>query len=102
MGYHPDLDQWLIAESKGSDLPTAEEQLENTLKGVLAKEPAAPGRIELQVYIKANQYDKLVTVGMAGYYLRSDDNFLGFFDEDDMWQYSAPLGIRISVVREGD
>lgn len=101
VGYHLGLDRWLVGESKGSDLVTAEEQLANTLIGLLAKEPASSGKIDLQIHIRGEQFDKLPNEGLSGYHLQSNDNFLGHYNEEDIWQYSEAFGIRIMAIREG-
>jgi hypothetical protein len=107
VGYHPELDRWLIAESKGGNLEDAEAQLANTLQDLLTKEPGALGRAELRVYISANQYDMLggeppQSLGRGGYYLREVDNYLGTYDEKNMWSYRELRGIRILAVREAN
>jgi hypothetical protein len=82
VGYHLGLDRWLVGESKGSDLVTAEEQLASTLIGLLAKEPASSGKIDLQIHIRGEQFDKLPNEGLSGYHLQSNDNFLGHYNEE--------------------
>ena len=84
VGYHPQLDRWLIAESKGSDLDAAEKQLQNTLLALVSKEPQAVGKISLQVHLRANQYNKLPGVGLGGYRLNGLDKYLGHFVEPDV------------------
>lgn len=102
VGYHPQLDQWLIAESKGSDIQAAEKQLANTLSSLLARQPQSAGKIDLQIYVKAEQYDRLPTVGLGGYYLLAIGDYLGTYDESDVWNYSAVAGIKLLAVREGE
>lgn len=65
LGYHPQLDEWLIPESKGSDMDAAYEQLNNTMKGLLAKQSVARGKIVLQVHISSQNYTFLSRDGMA-------------------------------------
>lgn len=102
VGYHPQRERWLIAESKGSDLDTAEKQLLNTLIGLLSKVPRATGKIDLQVHVRANQYDKLPGLGLSGYRLNGLDHYLGHFIEGDVWHYVEVAGIKVVVVREGN
>lgn len=104
VGYHPQLDGWLVAESKGGDLEKAEAQLKNTLSGLLAKISDAVMITDLRVYIRAEQYDKLsnhlpASLSLGGYYLRSNDSYLGNYDESNEWVYRELTGIRILAVR---
>ncbi len=107
VGYHPQLDRWLIAESKGGNLDIAEAQLANTLLALLSKEPDAAGRVEVRVYISAHQYGQLrgeppKSSGRGGYYVRDVDSYLGTYDEKNRWAYREIWGIMILAVREGD
>jgi hypothetical protein len=73
-------------------------QLQNTIKGLLGKNPGAAGNIDLRIYTNSAQYQKLLQEpnGLAGYQLR--DGFLGWMDEaTNSWQYAEINGMRIGV-----
>jgi hypothetical protein len=100
IGYNPQTGWWLIAESKGSDLEKAEKQLTNTLNGLLIKESRATGKITLQIHIKGDQFSKLHSLGLSGYRLRDEDQFLGSYDDYKVWHNSEIDGIRVMAVKE--
>lgn len=105
VGYHHRLDKWLIAESKGGNLEPAEAQLENTIRGLLARELKAKGKIELRIYISADQYAKLFddpieANGCDGYFLRGSDPYLGIYGFGSVWSYIEIEGIRVLTLRE--
>jgi hypothetical protein len=99
VGYHPQRGFWLIAESKGSDLDVAYKQLEETLRALLAKEPGAVGSVDLRIYMRSQQYQKLLDTGLSGYYLR--DHFLGCIEGNEVFQFLTLQDMRIQVRREG-
>jgi len=69
VGYHPEQGNWLIAESKGGDNEAAYLQIANTLRGLLTRETTAVGNTELQIFISAQQYERLSLSGLSGYWV---------------------------------
>ncbi|HEX9989564.1 MAG TPA: hypothetical protein VGE45_13945 [Chloroflexia bacterium] len=100
VGYHPKLDRWLIAESKGSDLWSAEIQLANTLTALLDIQVVAKGMIELHIYTKPSQYSRLRQEphGTGGYYREGD--FLGTKPDGINFKFAHILGYRIRIFKE--
>ena len=98
VGYHPGRGMWLIAESKGGNIGTAEKQLASTLQGLLLVEPEAIEAVELWIYISQRQYDLLLQKGLGGYSLQ--EGFLGAVDEQDVFQFIMIEGIKVHVVGE--
>ena len=78
VGYNPQLDKWLIAESKGSDLWAAEIQIANTLMALHLRTPEVGSKLELSIYTNSSQYGRLNQEphGTGGYYRQGD--FLGW------------------------
>jgi hypothetical protein len=95
VGYHPQQGNWLIAESKGGDIEAAYLQITNTLQGLLARESAAVGNTKLQIFISAQQYERLSLHGLSGYFVR--DGFLGNEDEQDVFHFILLDGERIQI-----
>ena len=98
VGYHPGRGIWLIAESKGGNIGTAEKQLANTLQGLLLIEPEAIEAVELWIYMSQRQHGNLLQKGLSGYSLQ--EGFLGAVDELDVFQFILIEGIRVRVVVE--
>ncbi len=100
VGYHPRLDRWLIAESKGSDLWSAEIQIANTLQALHAREPETRKKIELRIYTNPLQYDRLSQEphGTGGYYRQG--RFIGTKPDGINFQYAEILRRRISIFKE--
>lgn len=98
VGYHPGRGMWLIAESKGGNIDLAEEQLRNTLRGLLDAVPEAVEALELWLYINQRQYNKLSQHELAGYSLQN--GFLGFFEKQG-FRYTTIEGVRVHVEVEG-
>lgn len=100
VGYHPQLDRWLIAESKGSDLWSAEIQLANTLVALLGIQGRAKGKIELRIYTNPSQYSRLGQEphGTGGYYREGD--FLGTKPDGINFESAEILGDRILIFKE--
>ena len=97
VGYHPGRGMWLIAESKGGNIDLAEEQLRNTLRGLLEAVPEAIEALEFWIYINQRQYNKLSEHELAGYFLQN--GFLGFF-EKQVFRFTTIEGVRIHVEAE--
>jgi hypothetical protein len=97
VGYHPAQDRWLIAESKGGDIRTAYDQLENTMDALLKRNPSIPSsKVELKIYTNAEQFRKMTQGDLAGW--RVDENkYLGWRDIDEVWHYAELKGNRILV-----
>ena len=98
VGYHPGRGMWLIAESKGGNIDLAEEQLTNTLHGLLFIEPEAIEAVELWIYMSQRQYEQLLQKRLSGYSLQ--EGFLGTMNEEEVFQLTLIEGIRIRVVGE--
>lgn len=100
VGYHPNLDRWLIAESKGSDLWSAEIQLANTLVALLGIQVRAKGKTELRIYTNPSQYSRLGQEphGTGGYYREGD--FLGTKPDGINFEFAQILGYRIRICKE--
>jgi len=98
--YNPELDRWLVGESKGSNVDRAYYQLVNTIEGLLAKEPGARGKIDLYIYLDPQNYETLTTDvrGLSGNELRG--GFLGNYDEHEVWHFAEIEGQRIRVIKE--
>ncbi len=82
LGYNSEARQWLIAESKGTNLNHAFDQLENTLLKLLDKYPNAS--VELRIYVNERTFKLLQSAdGMAGWtidgvgYLRAYNEAVG-------------------------
>ena len=95
VGYTASLDQWIVAESKGSNLWSAEMQITNTLAALLAKEPRVSGKVELCIYTNALQYARLSQEphGTGGYYRQGD--LLGSKPAGINFEYAEVLGSRV-------
>lgn len=102
VGYNPQKGSWLIAESKGSDLWSAEIQIANTLLALLTREPGASGNLELRIYTNRQQYNRLSQdpSGISGYYRQGD--FLGLKPDGKTFYFSEILGYRVHIIREGE
>src|SRR5215212_4889864 len=72
VGFHPGRGTGLIAESKGGNIYGVEEQLENTLRGLLIIEPEAIEGIELRLYISTRQYTRLDSGVLSSYVIQDD------------------------------
>ncbi|MDQ5825227.1 MAG: hypothetical protein M3441_13625 [Chloroflexota bacterium] len=96
VGYNPQTDRWLIAESKGSDLWSAEVQLANTLVALLALRPLDHLKLELQIYTNPSQYSRLIKEphGSGGYYRQGD--FLGYKQNGD-FHFSTILDYPVRI-----
>ncbi len=101
VGYLPELDKWLIAESKGNHMQAAVEQIENTLHGLLTKESDATEKTELRIYTNYRQYQRMIEDprGASGY--RINDSFLGY-EPDNTFVYLEIKGVRVKVIQEGE
>lgn len=100
VGYDPERRRWIVGESKGSDMDDAYYQLKNTMKGLLAKEPEAKGKIDLRIYTSLENYDAMVKrkAGLGGNRLRN--GYLGYFDEKRKWHYVEIEEVKVRVVKE--
>jgi len=98
VGFHPQRGMWLVAESKGGNLERAEQQLANTLQGLLVIEPEALEAVELRIYMNEQQYSRLLREGLAGYLLV--EGFLGFMQEMG-FEFTLIQGIRVRIEVEG-
>jgi hypothetical protein len=94
---HGDTKRWLIADSKGGDMYSATQQIENTAKG-LQNKGVHLGEMDFKVYTNEAQYEKLLHSddGVGGYRVNGD-GALGWFDEAHTWQYAEVEGKRITV-----
>lgn len=97
VGYNSQTDRWLIAESKGSDLWSAEIQLANTLGALLAREPDANQKLELRIYTNPSQYRRLVQEphGAGGYYRQGE--FLGYKQNGGTFYFSTILDYAVRI-----
>lgn len=98
VGFHPQRGMWLVAESKDGNLERAEQQLANTLQGLLVIEPEALEAVELRIYMNEQQYSRLLREGLAGYLLV--EGFLGFMQEMG-FEFTLIQGIRVRIEVEG-
>ncbi len=98
VGYNSQTDRWVIAESKGSDLWSAEIQLANTLAALLAKRPAANQKVELHIYTNPSQYSRLIKEphGSGGYYRQGE--FLGYKQSGGTFYFSTILGYAVRIL----
>jgi hypothetical protein len=98
IGYNPQTDRWLIAESKGSDLWSAEIQIANTLRALLERESEARQKMEVRIYTNLSQYGRLTQEphGTGGYYRQEE--FLGFKPDGIDFHYVEILGYRVRVL----
>lgn len=97
VGYNSQQGRWLIAESKGSDMFKAVEQLQSTMQGVLNKTGVQAVDIDLRIYTNTGNLQRLLgsEMGLGGYRVR--DGFLGFISESGEWIWEMINGVRISV-----
>lgn len=93
VGYNARQNRWLIAESKGGNIPDAFNQLANTARGLLRKYPRA--HVELRIYVKAEHYNFLRNGGNFGGYYMNPQGYLGMFDDLRKWEYATVEGIKI-------
>ena len=88
--------EWLIAESKGSDIDYAARQLENTLRGIRAKGLPVKS-VELRIYFKPDVWARLTsvdpTISNFGYKVINDVIVLS--GENDEWVQLAIDGIKV-------
>ena len=94
VGYNAKQNRWLIAESKGSDLGAAFEQLENTASALVKLQPHA--RLELRLYLDAKNFQTLSQGGkISGWTIR--DGTLGWYNEADEFVHAMIEGIKVLV-----
>ena len=88
--------EWLIAESKGSDIDHAARQLENTLRGIRAKGLPVKS-VELRIYFKPDVWARLTsvdpTISNFGYKVINDVIVLS--GENDEWVQLVIDGIKV-------
>ena len=96
LGYNSQQGRWLIAESKGSDIDTAIKQLENTMQGLLAKNPAVrTGDIDLHIYLNERQFIRFFQAKEGWGILEGK---LGYFDYTaQQWTFYEINGVPIYV-----
>lgn len=93
---HSNTGRWLVAESKGGDMSTALEQIENTIQGLLGQAIHA-NTIDVAIYTNTAQYQKLQRPpGVSGYYL-NNEGYLGWYDEAEQWHSAIVYGHRVHV-----
>ncbi len=99
VGYHPSLDRWLVAESKGNDIQGALEQIEITSYALLRSQSDIAGKVDLRVYVNAAQYKRLLEDlrGVGGY--KMSNGFIGY-RPNISFIYSTIHGIRVRVYQE--
>ncbi|NJM41510.1 MAG: hypothetical protein HC853_12460 [Anaerolineae bacterium] len=98
VGYHRETGRWLVAESKGGNIQDAFNQLSNTQKALSTKEPGSLGVTDLRLYLKPDQYAKLVSepANIAGW--RVQNGVLGWLeDKTKEWVFAEINGIRVFV-----
>ena len=88
--------EWLVAESKGSDIDHAARQLENTLRGIRAKGLPVKS-VELRIYFKPDVWARLTsvdpTISNFGYKVINDVIVLS--GENDEWVQLVIDGIKV-------
>jgi hypothetical protein len=103
VGYNRAADRWLVAESKGSDIRGAVDQLGNTVKALFNTDAGATARnTEIRLYTSPEQFSKALqnpesSNGLGGYFSR--DGYLGYYNEANEWIYQTinDLDLRIVV-----
>lgn len=107
--FNPETNQWVIAESKGTNIAHGFEQLENTAEAFLQENPSAATDTELRIYTKEEYYNLLndpdVQLTTRGGYLIKE-GYLGYnetiYDANwnpigEQWKYSNVKGMRIKI-----
>ena len=97
VGYNSQQGRWLIAESKGSDMYKAVQQLQNTMQGVINKTGATASNVDLRIYTSSSNMQRLLgsDIGLGGYRVR--EGFLGYINESGQWVWELINGVRVSV-----
>ena len=94
VGYDSGSNQWVIAESKGSDLTHAVEQLENTQKGL-----PSGAKVEFRIYIDAKNYSTLANGGNFGGYYMNLEGVLGYYNDLQEWTSENIGGTLINILQ---
>ena len=96
LGHNTTTDQWLIAESKASDIDRAFEQLRNTTQAFIKMNPDA--RFEIRLYLDAKNFDLLRREGEIFGWRMNAARYLGWQPEGN-WVDATIQGVKILVQR---
>ncbi len=94
VGHNSITDQWLIAESKASDLDSAFEQLRNTAQAFVKLKPDA--HFELKLFLDSKNFDILRREGEILGWRMNAANYLGWQPEST-WVDATIQGVKILV-----
>ncbi len=94
LGHNTNTDQWLIAESKASDLDSAFEQLRNTAQAFVKMKPDA--NFELKLFLDPKNFDILRHEGEIFGWRMNAAGYLGWQPESN-WVDATIQGVKILV-----
>ena len=97
VGYNSQQGRWLIAESKGSDMYKAVEQLQNTMQGVINKAGATTSNVDLRIYTNAQSYQRLLTTTPIQGGWTVQNGVLGWWGETNQFVPMIINGVQVIV-----
>jgi RHS repeat-associated protein len=97
VGYNSQQGRWLIAESKGSDMYKAVEQLQNTMQGVLNKTGATTANVDLRIYTNTQSYQRLLTTTPVQGGWTVQNGVLGWWGEANQFVPMIINGVQVLV-----
>jgi hypothetical protein len=97
VGYNSQQGRWLIAESKGSDMYKAVEQLQNTMQGVLNKGGAATANVDLRIFTNEQSYQRLLTTTPVQGGWTVQNGVLGWWGEANQFVPMIINGVQVLV-----